>query len=264
MIIPDEPAAEYHANEATGSGDIRAFLRSPQLYLDQRAGIFPRESSAMLFGVASHLALLQPDLFAKQCVRKPEDMSFATKDGKAWRDEHADQIIVPFEKWAALERMHERMPSEVRSILTRSDMEVTIRRDLDGLPAQCRFDLWSKDRSAAYDLKSIANIETAEKSIWKLRYDVQERWYTLLAEKETGKRPSFAFIFAETNPPHRWRIIELDVDYKMLADADIDRAFLGIVERMKSGDWSDPAGLHEMVGPPAWATDDEDDTEGEG
>lgn len=262
MILLDEPAEAYHANHAIGSGDVRAFIRSPQLYADTRSGIFPRETPAMLFGTASHLALLQPDLFRKDCVRKPDGMNFATKEGKAWRDEQAGRIIVPFDKWAALERMHERMPTEIRAIMGKCDREVTVRRELDGLQVQCRFDLWSKDRSAAYDLKSVASIESAERSIWKLRYDVQERWYTLLGQLEVGKRPSFRFIFTETSPPHRWRIVELDLDYKMTADADLDRAFIGIRERIKSGDWSDPEDIHEMVSPPKWLADDEE-TEGE-
>jgi hypothetical protein len=46
--------------------------------------------------------------------------------------------------------------------------------------------------------------------------------------------------------------VELDAEYRMLADSQIEIALAGIARRMRSGDWSDPEDLREMVSPPQW------------
>ena len=253
-IILHEPADAYHANPAIGSGDIRDLIKSPALFRDRQTGLARKSTPAMLFGHASHMALLEPMRYATEVAMKPKGMSFGTSEGKIWQARNADRLIVSHEDGQALDRIHQRMPAEVKQILKGSDTEVTVRRDLDGIQVQCRFDVWSKDRSKAYDFKSIADIDTAEKSIWRLRYDIQERWYSLLAELETGTRPEFSFVFFETELPHRWRIIDLDADFKARADEDLDRAFLDLRARMASGDWTDAAPLHQTVSLPRWAS----------
>jgi len=238
-IILNESANAYHENPAIGSGDIRDLIKSPSLFRDRQTGLAKKSTPAMLFGHASHMALLEPMRYATEVAIKPKGMSFGTSEGKIWQARNADRLIVSHEDGQALDRIHQRMPAEVRRILKGSDTEVTVRRELDGIPVQCRFDVWSQDRTKAWDFKSIADIDTAEKSIWKLRYDIQERWYSLLAQHETMIRPDFGFVFFETALPHRWRIIDLDADFKARADEDLDRAFLDLRARMASGDWSD-------------------------
>ncbi len=255
-IIHGEPNLVYHANKAIGSGKLRAFIRSPALFRDHLDGLCSGESDALLFGIASHLRLLEPELFAKTCVIKPDGLSFASKEGKAWRDAHEGFDIVPFESARHLERMHERMPKEVRDIFQYCRKEVTVRTEVNGIAIQCRPDLWNIDGLAKYDLKTIGNIEAIDGAIWKHGYHIQDRWYRYVIAAAGAPVPKESkFIFVEKLPPYRWRIVDLDYDYQTLADTQIAVAMAGISERMKSGNWSDGEDLHHIASPPEYATE---------
>lgn len=256
MIIPDEPSEQYHANPAIGSGDARAFLRSPQLFIDMKNGLCERESAALAFGIASHLALLEPESFAQKAVVKPDGMSFATKEGKAWRDAHEGKIIVPFEKARALGYMHARMPTEVGAIFASCVKETTVRTKIDGLAVQCRPDLWDLSGGRFFDLKTIASIDNLDAHIFKFGYHIQLAWYSRVIATEVGQKPKrAALIFVESEPPYRWRIVDLDIDFAELGERGVDEALRGIQARLKSGCWDDPEGIHHLASPPTWAAD---------
>lgn len=261
-IIYDEPAATYHANPALGSTDIRSLIKSPALFRDRMDALDERETPALLFGTASHMALLEPTRFAAECAVRPEGIDFRTTIGKQWRDDHADKIIVSQADAIHLHYMHERMPAEIRSILAAGKCEVTVRTKINAIDVQCRIDCWSGDGSVLYDLKTIGDIDYIEKSVWKYSYHIQDRWYGRVVATETDKkRPAFRFIFVEKKPPYRWRIVELDADYQMRADDAIGGALLDLEERTRTGDWADPGELRMMVSPPSWLNDDETDDE---
>lgn len=97
--------AEYHALDAWGSGSLRAMRRGPPArVLWERDN--PREDTdATILGSAVHCALLTPDLYALSYAVKPAGMSFATKEGKAWRDapERAGQTIISFDAGVTVE-----------------------------------------------------------------------------------------------------------------------------------------------------------------
>jgi hypothetical protein len=257
VILLDEPSEVYHASGAIGSGGARSVLISPALFRDRQDGICKRDpSDALCFGIASHMALLEPDLFAHRAVVKPDGLSYATNEGKAWRRAHVGKLIVPFEKAEALRYMHQRMPSEVRAIFARCAKEVTVRTTIDGLSVQCRPDLWNQASGEKYDLKTIANIDLIDLSIYKHGYYVQDRWYDRVIKAETGvgcRRSEF--IFCETVPPFRWRIVALDIDFIAMGEKAVDDALHSIKARMRSGCWDDPADLHDIASPPQWAAD---------
>jgi exodeoxyribonuclease VIII len=85
--VLDMPFAEYLALDAWGSGSLRAMRRGPPArVLWERTAERP-ETDATILGTAVHCALLTPDLYEQQYAIKPEGMSFASKEGKAWRDD---------------------------------------------------------------------------------------------------------------------------------------------------------------------------------
>jgi hypothetical protein len=254
VILYDEPADVYHRSGAIGSGDVRAYLRSPAYFMDVRRGLAPALTPALLFGTASHLRLLQPDL-AERCVAvKPERMTFASNEGKAWKAEQeaAGRTIITAAEHSHLLHMQTRMPPEVAEILYRATAEVTFRCRLDDLDVQCRADIWRRKDGCVYDLKTINRIEAIESAVHKHAYHIQQVWYQAVIAKETGDLHDFRFIFVEKSPPYRWRIVTLDDEYCALAAEKVDEAIHGITARMQSGDWSDPTDIHTTVCPPAW------------
>jgi hypothetical protein len=254
-----ETADHYHQSDAIGSGDIRAFLKSPQLFRDRMDWICERDTPAMLFGTAAHLALLEPLRFYQDVVVRPDYVDFRTKYGKAWRDAHQGKVIVLTDGAEKLARMHQRMPAEVHDILSTGESEATFRCETSaGILAQCRCDKWDAATCAISDIKTIADMDKMERAVYTYGYHIQAQWYRWVVERVTGCGHTFRLVFAETNPPHRWRIVELDSEYRMLADSQIEIALAGIARRMRSGDWSDPADLREMVSPPNWLHDEDE------
>jgi hypothetical protein len=253
VILYDEPNAAYHANAAIGSGDIRRMLRSARLYADGLEGMCGRQSDALQFGIASHMALLEPERFEREFVVKPDGMSFATKEGKAWREQQGSKSIIAAQDAECLHYMRERMPADVAAIFAACRKEVTVRVDIDGLASQCRPDLWNIDADAFYDLKTIPSIEGIDRAIWEHRLDVQLAWYRRVIATETG-RPvvKSPLIFVEKAPPYRWRIVELTLDYEQMADDTVDEALAQIHARNRSGCWDDAGDLYRTVEVPKW------------
>ena len=77
---------------------------------------------------------------------------------------------------------------------------------------------------------------------------------------ETGeKAPTARLIFVESAPPYRWRVVQLDVDYVMLADQKIDEALAELAECKRTDTWNDREDLHLVASPPSWLNDDENE-----
>lgn len=263
MISLTETSAEYHANPAIGSSDIRDFIRSPRLFADYREGVADRvETPALRFGSLAHMAILEPKRFHDECVVKPDGMSFATKEGKLWRDENAGKSIISAEEKQTLEMMTMRVPTEIRLMLASGNSEVTVRTTIGTLDVQCRPDHWNRPGRVKYDLKTCRMIEGIDKAIYNYGYHIQQQWYSRVIAAETGeKAPMSRIIFVESKTPWRWRVVDLDLDYMMIADTAIDQAISGLQARMKSGCWDDPSDIFHMASPPSYAMDDESEDE---
>ena len=257
MISYDEGADAYHANPAIGSSDIRAFMRSPILFKKQRDGKWPKETPAMLFGTASHMSMLEPERFQKTYVIKPAGTRANTIAGSAWHAKVDALGMKPIaaDDAAALMEMHATMPPEIDAILKRSKAEVTFRTSIaSGVEVQCRID--ALDGVQPYDLKTIKAIETIDGAIHRLGYHIQANWYERVMEAETGTAPApLRFIFVENAPPYRWRLVDLDSDYRAIASKAVDDALAELAARMKSGAWVDRDDLHYLASPPDWMND---------
>lgn len=264
MIIFDESAKDYHANPALGSSLLRDFIKSPQLYRDKALGLVPNEETeAMRFGTLFHLAVLEPERFAEEVDVRPEGLSFATKEGKAWREEHAHKQIVSHDNYEKVLKMTSRMPESVRKMLSDGLSEVTFRNVLAGIDAQCRADYWQQSLGTCCDLKTIRDVDDIDRSIFSRKYHVQARFYQQVIAAELGQMPQFRLIFAETSAPFRWRVVVLDADYEQMAADEISEALRGIAQCEKDGDWSDEQQGIMLASPPAWTQQIEQNEEGE-
>ena len=84
------PAERYHSIAAMSAGGLKRMRMSPAhfygLQMDPERPRSGDPTPAMKAGTLFHVALFEPDALATRYVIKPEGMSFASKDGKAWRD----------------------------------------------------------------------------------------------------------------------------------------------------------------------------------
>lgn len=90
---------EYRAADGWGSSDLRAFrIGPPARVLWERENQRP-ETDATRRGTAAHAAILTLDLFDATYVRKPDGMTFASKEGKAWRDAQGGKVILSADEY---------------------------------------------------------------------------------------------------------------------------------------------------------------------
>lgn len=83
------PAAHYHADASVSNSMLSAMNKTPAhcwaLYLDPNRPA-NEQTTAMKAGSLMHAVVLEQDQMKARYAVKPDGMSFATKDGKAWRE----------------------------------------------------------------------------------------------------------------------------------------------------------------------------------
>jgi hypothetical protein len=73
LIIPMDDNYHDHGAEVVTSSSLRDFIRSPKLYHDRYivCTLPQRQSDVMLFGSATHAAVLQPEVFLERYYGDP-------------------------------------------------------------------------------------------------------------------------------------------------------------------------------------------------
>jgi hypothetical protein len=264
MIINGQSDIIYHADPAIGSTTAKSWLESPRLFRDELDGIkIRKDSRAFQFGRAGHMRYTDRALFDQLVSTGPVNEKTGrpygaeTKAYQEWSAANPGKIILSDRELTDLELMDQRMPSQVREILSDPDgvAESSFYVSLAGVAVKCRPD-WMTDR-CVYDIKTIGNMADAEKHISRYKYWFSHAWYRMIIKAETGQSLPFRFIFSEKNPPYRWRIIDIDADWIGYADATVDRVLGEIAEAQRTGDYSDRGDVCMVVEQPAWGDDAE-------
>jgi hypothetical protein len=266
-IYLDMPADSYHAMGSIGSTTAKLWLESPRLFKDHVVGIHKRkDSDAMSFGRAAHMRFTEADKFASLAKLGPVNEKTGRPYGKdtlafaAWEAINPGAIMVGPDDMQRLTYMAGRMPDQVREILRAPGIaESSYFVDIHGIKAKCRPD-WIKD-GIVYDIKTIGNIDDYEKHISKYKYWFSHAWYRAVIKQETGASMPFKFIFAETAPPFRWRIVPIDADWIGYADAKVESVMREIAAAEISGDFADRGEVEVIASRPAWDSDDDETDE---
>lgn len=98
-------AGAYHLDPAWGSSSLKALRKGPPArVMWEREN--SRTSDAMALGTALHCMALTPAIFAQDYAVKPDGMSFATKEGKAWREANTKPFILTHGEANTLATIH--------------------------------------------------------------------------------------------------------------------------------------------------------------
>ncbi len=213
---------DYHAAPGVSSSGLVALVKGTPAHYKAYITEKREQTDAMTFGSAVHMAVLEPDLFSKTYIAKPEGMSFATIEGKAWKADNKGKEILAFDKWQAVQAIQKRIFSDLslKKYFSGGQAEQSYfwKDDGTGLICKCRPDY--------FDGKRVVDLKTAEsaspwafqKSIAKYRYDVQSAFYLAGMSKITGRSlTDFIHVVVETEAPYEVAVYVLD-------DASIDRA----------------------------------------
>ena len=184
------PAAHYHADAGVSNSMLSAMNKTPAhcwaLYLDPDRPA-NKSTDAMRAGTLMHTAVLEPAQLDARYAVKPDGMSFATKEGKAWRDGVADGLEIVSHEDAAKAQMQRaavwRVPV-LAKLLAQGFAESSCfwTDEATGLRCRARPD-WihqtGKRSCVVLDLKSIDDLtaESIQRAIARYGYHRQQAHY---------------------------------------------------------------------------------------
>ena len=226
-IYHDIPAEQYHAEKAYSASALKQFVRSPahfQAWLSAPSAQTP----AMRLGTLTHLAVLQPDLFASSTVVAPI-VDRRTKEGKSiweqFQGQNVGRNIITSDEREQLASMRAAVAAHpaAAQLLDEGAPEVSVFAPCPetGLPLKARLD-WMR-RAGIVDLKTTEDASPAAfaKSCSTYRYDLQAAHYRRMLKLHGEGELPFYLIAVEKEPPFATAVYRLDEGDLTLADIQL-------------------------------------------
>ena len=208
MFYPHLPFAEYRKLPGNSISNLKELDKSPLKYKHRLAN--PFESAAMNLGSATHTAVLEPDLMAR------EYMIFdGTRRGKEWEAfqtvaQAAGKKILKADEYALALAMRDavRGYEPAMKYLRRGEAEVSMTwTDADlGIPCRGRID-WLADLDGEPVLVGLKTARDGRHfkfgaAAFSLGYHLQWAYYLDGFHALTGKSPKVVEIVVENTAPH--------------------------------------------------------------
>lgn len=272
-IIRDLSFADYLADPAYGSSDIRAFKFGPPAIVPWRRENREEGTAATRIGTAAHCAILTPDLFERGFVVKPEGMEFRSKENKELRDQWLAEgrIILSQDEWKQVRAIHGAFAGKLPAfdaLHAAAGREVSVfwTCESSGLPCKGRPDWHTTD--VVYDLK--VSID-AEKGLEPLSHRAHSNgWVNQLAHNRAGLNANGCniklgrLVVIAPNPPQQFRVWLLEVRENDLDFLEMDnentRREMAVCHR--AGRWPGTPDQWQQIELPASAAFTESDLEG--
>ncbi|MDE9542848.1 PD-(D/E)XK nuclease-like domain-containing protein [Xenorhabdus bovienii] len=206
-IYYDISNEDYHKDKAMGSTTIKAISVSPaNLYFNPFKG-----SKSTQIGTAVHAALLEPELFEREFVLKPEINTRNSKDYKALLEgTDAEKILINSEVETVTKMVESAwMNNDFVDYMCgsgHSEVSMFATCPETGLNLKCRFDRLSEHHPYPLDIKTCK--DAAERgfsqAFGKYHYHVQAAFYLYVLKLVTGRELNqFCFFALQNTPPYK-------------------------------------------------------------
>ena len=239
--------SNYDTLPAVRRSDLWEIRKSPAHYF--YAVNNPKEPTpSLLFGIAAHKFILEPDDFWKEYALAPE-VDRRTKDGKAaWNDFIANlgekSSVTPAD-YATIIGMRDALMQNktARELLQGGDHEVPIQwTDAEtGELCKCRPDVLTEYNGEKYivDYKTTTSCDgfAFERSCRAYGYKLQAGMYTEGVFNDTFERYRFAFVAQEKDPPYAARVYFCDPGF-VDEGVEMFHELIGIYHKCRlAGEW---------------------------
>ena len=265
-VTPGLPAAQYHAHDSVSNSMLSAMAKSPAhcygLHLDPQRP--PNEpTAAMAAGTLAHTAILEPDELPLRYVAKPAGMSFAEKEGKAWRASQPPylRIVSQADMTTALAQREAvlRVPV-LAQLLARGQAEASCfwTDRATGLACRARPD-WlhytGPTRVTVVDVKTISELtpDAVAKAIAKYGYHRQQAHYSAGVRACGLEIDEFVFAFVSGSWPFVAAAYVLDDESRDQGVDEVAELMQRYAHCKRTNTWPAFGDGYQLTSLPAWA-----------
>lgn len=258
-LVTGMPNDAYHAFDGISKSGLDLVARSPAHYF-YRAQHEP--SRAMVIGSATHAAIFEPDVFAKQYMLLKDVTDRRASAYKEAVKVHGEDNVLTGKEADSVAGMQAalQLNPNAKALLDADgwpEVAAFATDPVTGVLVKCKFDKLLNTLHAI-DLKTTQDLREFAKSVANYRYHVQQAFYSDVFEWATGLQlNAFDFLAVEKDAPNASRIFVIDtpsVDYgrKLYREALNTYA-----ECLSKNEWPMPDGGTEYITLPSWAADPE-------
>jgi hypothetical protein len=219
----------------------------------------------MEMGTALHCRVLDgATAFEKQYVKKPDGLSLATKEGKAWKAELGRKKVLAEggkdDPWGSVQGMTEALGQLAYFDPTQKDYikynEVSIYWEWEGVECKARLDRVDVERGLVLDLKTTDTIEPElfTKKVIGLGYDFQAAFYAEAAKVVYGKDFDFVFAAVERKAPYTVDLFQVDEEMMAEGRAKCVAALRLVKTCNATGEWPNRPPMIRKLSYPSWYT----------
>jgi hypothetical protein len=252
----------YRKEPGVNQSSLKKILLSPAHY--QAALKFKMiPTPAMEMGTALHALSLDGEAaFDKGYIKKPDGLSLATKEGKAWKAEVGRKKVLSSggkdDPWGSVQGMNESLkrlqwfnPSQDDYIKYN---EVSIYWDWMGVKCKARLDRVAIEEGLVLDLKTTDTVEPDLflKKVIGLGYDFQAAYYAKAAEVAFGKPFKFLFVAVERKAPYTVDIFEATPDMMEEAMYKCEKALKTYALCQENNSWPNRDPIVRQLDYPSW------------
>src|SRR4030095_2434852 len=255
--IHDIPAERYMNAEGCSASMLDILAESTPLHLRWWLKTQKNpDTTALRFGVLCHYAILQGDLYKDSFHVRPEGLKRTTKDGKQWKEDHADKPQISFEDALHISGMVEAVRHHkfaARLLHNGAPEQSLFCYDELGTLRKSRLDSLTVGNALA-DIQTCisASMEDFERVIARRRYHVRAAFYLDNCNLMNLDKSFYFFICVEKQPPYAVRCLQLHGDViefgKKVYQADL-QIYRNCLESDEWPGWGDS---YEEVALPQW------------
>jgi hypothetical protein len=256
------PRADYEGIIATNISRLKELRRSPLHY--QHALTHKRETPALTLGIATHVAVLEPERFSHDFAvwdRRLDNGRAAPRNGKVWdafKELHEERTILTGDEAALAQSIAKavRFDETANKYLAVGDPEVSMEWEIDGRACKGRVD-WLTNIDGKPHIVGLKTTRDCRHFAFgsqaaKLDYAIQWGWYFSGYEAIAGETPRMIEIVVESEPPFAVATYIIDKDI-ILQGQDNYRELLKILAECEaSGEWPGPVQGEQILSLPSW------------
>lgn len=254
MPIKIETDEEYHGGEGVSRSTLwKLFTKTPYHARFEKQ----KETDALDFGKAVHIAILEPESFDARVSRGPAARG-NSNEWKHFLDFCAAAGTMPlkpdqYDNCLVMRDLAAGLPELSAVLADAGNIRETSAYHVDeetGVLTKTRVDLYSPEYKLIVDLKTAADASEFGfiKSVGSYGYHMQDAMYSDVWAKGSGHDvDAFMFIVLEKSEPPAFGLYELDPFAKAEGYACYRHAIQQYAECEKSGDWpSYPSGIRRI------------------